>query len=87
MQEREVQARLDEEQKIKDLELAKIAEAEKPPPDTLYGMRVHCWVLVLAGRREVGSVFIKGKHSVVRKRGKFDFNHHFAWLTILLKLY
>jgi len=57
MQEREVQARVDEEQKIKDLELAKIAEAEKPPPDNLYGMRVHCWVLVLAGRREVPENF------------------------------
>ena len=48
-----MQERLDEEQRIKDIELGKIAELEKPAPDELYGMRVHCWVLVLAGKREV----------------------------------
>ena len=45
--------REDEEQRVKDAELARIAELEKPAPDELYGMRVHCWVLVLAGKREV----------------------------------
>ena len=24
-----------------------------PPPDELHGLRFHCWVLVLAGKREV----------------------------------
>ena len=28
-------------------------EREKPPPDDLHGLRFHCWVLVLAGKREV----------------------------------
>ena len=45
--------REEEELKLKEAELARIAELEKPAPDDLYGMRVHCWVLVLAGRREV----------------------------------
>ncbi|XP_006641383.1 dynein regulatory complex subunit 7 [Lepisosteus oculatus] len=33
------------------------AERERPPPDPLMGLRVHCWVLVLAGRREVPENF------------------------------
>ena len=57
MEERTVKERQDEEQKIKDTELARIAEMEKPAPDELHGMRVHCWVLVLAGRREVGLIY------------------------------
>lgn len=38
-------------------EEARIAEAEKPPPDQLYGLRVHAWVLVLSGKREVPETF------------------------------
>ncbi|XP_040185178.1 dynein regulatory complex subunit 7 isoform X1 [Rana temporaria] len=33
------------------------AEAEKAGPDPLYGLRVHCWVLVLSGKREVPENF------------------------------
>lgn len=32
-------------------------ELEKPRPDKLHGLRVHCWVLVLAGKREVPEGF------------------------------
>ena len=32
-------------------------EREKPPPDPLYGLRVHSWVLVLSGKREVPESF------------------------------
>ena len=32
-------------------------EAEKPPPDKYYGLRFHCWVLVLSGKREVAQSF------------------------------
>lgn len=32
-------------------------ELGKPPPDKLYGLRVHCWVLVLSGKREVPESF------------------------------
>ena len=58
MEERTVKERQDEEQRVKEAELARIAELEKPAPDELYGMRVHCWVLVLAGKREVLDRFI-----------------------------
>ncbi|XP_066504889.1 dynein regulatory complex subunit 7 isoform X2 [Hoplias malabaricus] len=32
-------------------------EHERPPPDPLLGMRVHSWVLVLSGRRDVAENF------------------------------
>ncbi|KAH3848102.1 hypothetical protein DPMN_090451, partial [Dreissena polymorpha] len=32
-------------------------ELEKPPPDPLYGLRVHSWVLILHGKREVPDSF------------------------------
>lgn len=32
-------------------------ELEKPPPDPLYGLRIHSWVLVLSGKREVPESF------------------------------
>ena len=35
----------------------RIAEDEKAPPDNLYGLRVHAWVLVLSGKREVPDSF------------------------------
>ncbi|CAF0982733.1 unnamed protein product [Adineta steineri] len=35
----------------------RIAEIEKPLPDPLYGIRVHAWVLVLPGKREVPEAF------------------------------
>lgn len=57
MEDRKVKKRQNEEQEIKNAELARIAELEKPQPDELYGMRVHCWVLVLAGKREVPENF------------------------------
>ncbi|KAK6479943.1 dynein regulatory complex subunit 7 [Huso huso] len=42
----------------KRLETEKLeAERQQPPPDPLLGLRVHCWVLVLAGRREVPENF------------------------------
>ena len=34
-----------------------LQELEKPPPDKLHGLRVHCWVLVLSGKREVPESF------------------------------
>ena len=64
--------RQDEEQRVKDAELARIAELEKPAPDELYGMRVHCWVLVLAGKREVLDRFIL-TFSVLSKKQNYGF--------------
>ena len=34
-----------------------LAELERPPHDPLYGMRIHSWVLVLSGKREVPESF------------------------------
>ena len=34
-----------------------LQELEKPPPDELLGMRVHSWVLILEGKREVPESF------------------------------
>ncbi len=34
-----------------------LQELEKPPPDEYYGLRYHCWVLVLSGKREIGQSF------------------------------
>ena len=34
-----------------------IQELEKPPPDPLFGLRIHAWVLVLSGKREVPESF------------------------------
>ncbi|XP_025037492.2 dynein regulatory complex subunit 7 isoform X1 [Pelodiscus sinensis] len=45
-----------QEKKQKEEE-ERIVEAEKPKPDPLYGLRVHAWVLVLAGKREVPESF------------------------------
>ncbi|PIK54161.1 putative coiled-coil domain-containing protein [Apostichopus japonicus] len=41
----------------KNEEKAKQEELEKPPPDDLFGLRVHSWVLILAGKREVPENF------------------------------
>ena len=30
---------------------------EKPPPDPLFGLRIHSWVLVLSGKREIPESF------------------------------
>lgn len=45
------------ERKHCEEEDARIAELEKPKPDKLHGLRVHCWVLVLSGKREVPESF------------------------------
>ncbi|CAI5781901.1 Coiled-coil domain-containing protein 135 [Podarcis lilfordi] len=53
-QEAIVQAALEKKRKEEE---EKRLEAEKPPPDNLYGLRVHAWVLVLSGKREVPESF------------------------------
>ncbi|XP_069595703.1 dynein regulatory complex subunit 7 [Ranitomeya imitator] len=44
-------------QRQQEEEDRRLAEAENPGPDPLYGCRVHCWVLVLASKREVPDNF------------------------------
>ncbi|XP_041350936.1 dynein regulatory complex subunit 7-like [Gigantopelta aegis] len=46
----------EEEKRRVDEELKQL-EREKPAPDPLLGLRVHSWVLVLAGKREVPESF------------------------------
>ncbi|XP_001632291.2 dynein regulatory complex subunit 7 [Nematostella vectensis] len=56
----EEKARAEEEakeKKRKEEDATRIAELEKPKPDKLHGLRVHCWVLVLSGKREVPESF------------------------------
>uniref|UniRef100_A0A8D0GJM9 Dynein regulatory complex subunit 7 n=1 Tax=Sphenodon punctatus TaxID=8508 RepID=A0A8D0GJM9_SPHPU len=51
---KEAENRAAEEKKQKEEE---DRESEKPKPDPLYGLRVHAWVLVLSGKREVPESF------------------------------
>ncbi|NXI37390.1 DRC7 protein, partial [Galbula dea] len=44
-------------QKNKEGEKEKVLEVEKPKCDPLHGLRVHAWVLVLSGKREVPENF------------------------------
>ena len=74
MEERKVKELETEEERVKEAEFARILDLEKPAPDELYGMRVHCWVLVLAGRREVTW---KGKgFNIVSSKVALDINIH-----------
>ncbi|OCT84694.1 dynein regulatory complex subunit 7 [Xenopus laevis] len=57
-QEAKKQAKMQEALHKKQEEEARLKEdAEKSGPDHLYGLRVHCWVLVLSGKREVPENF------------------------------
>lgn len=53
---KEAEQAKEEKQRKKEME-QKQEELEKPAPDELYGLRVHCWVLVLSGKREVPENF------------------------------
>ncbi len=51
-------AKIEEQEREKrEKEETRIAEAEAPPPDSCYGLRIHCWVLVLSGMRGVAQSF------------------------------
>ncbi|KAM9062397.1 dynein regulatory complex subunit 7 [Sarcophilus harrisii] len=47
----------DAEEKKQKEEREKILEASKPPPDPMHGLRIHAWVLILSGKREVPESF------------------------------
>ncbi|NXS95586.1 DRC7 protein, partial [Jacana jacana] len=44
-------------EKNKEKQVDKFMELEKPKHDPLYGLRVHAWVLVLSGKKEVPETF------------------------------
>ncbi|NWH43756.1 DRC7 protein, partial [Fregata magnificens] len=56
-QEARKKAEAEAAQKNKEKEEEKVTEVEKPKRDPLYGLRVHAWVLVLSGKREVAETF------------------------------
>jgi len=55
--ERERKAEEEAELKRRKEEEEQVAESEQPPPDTLHGLRIHSWVLVLEGKRDVPEGF------------------------------
>ncbi|GAB1600388.1 dynein regulatory complex subunit 7-like [Argonauta hians] len=55
--ERAEKEKKENEAKLIAEEKARIVKLEEPPEDLMRGMRVHCWVLVLAGIREVPEDF------------------------------
>ncbi len=86
------QKRLSEEEKQK-LEQKKeetIAALLKPPPDPLFGLRIHVWVLVLSGKREVPETFFIETLSGIAKSTKDDgylgiesvWNHTNYWVNM-----
>ncbi|CAG5133748.1 unnamed protein product, partial [Candidula unifasciata] len=53
---KKAELKAEEEKQKAELERRQ-AELEKPPPDPLHGLRIHSWVLVLSGKREVPETF------------------------------
>ncbi|XP_006148503.1 dynein regulatory complex subunit 7 isoform X5 [Tupaia chinensis] len=53
---RQMEIRAQEEKRLQEEE-ERLMEAEKAKPDSLHGLRVHSWVLVLSGKREVPESF------------------------------
>jgi len=54
---KKVDAEKEKEEELRKEKLEKLAALEKPPPDPLHGLRVHSWIVVLAGKREVPETF------------------------------
>lgn len=44
-------------EKLQKEEEERFLESQKPPPDPLYGLRVHSWILVKSGKREIAEDF------------------------------
>jgi hypothetical protein len=57
MEARRVTEEAEMAQRLKDEEEARQDELVKPKPDQFYGLRIHCWVLILHGKREVAEGF------------------------------
>ncbi len=67
-----------------------LAALLKPPPDPLFGLRIHAWVLVLSGKREVPETFFIESLSGIAKSTKDDgylgiesvWNHTNYWVNM-----
>ncbi|XP_075223925.1 coiled-coil domain-containing protein lost boys [Lycorma delicatula] len=57
MEEREQAQIREEEERSAEEERLRISELEKPEPDPLYGWRIHSWVLMLPGKRDITEPF------------------------------
>jgi hypothetical protein len=83
------QEQIELEKRRKEQENA-ISELEKPPPDPLYGLRIHSWVLVLSGKREVPDTFFIESLTGNAKSTKDDdylgieslWNHQNYWVNM-----
>ncbi len=81
--------RLELEKRHKE-QLDAIAQLEKPPPDPFYGLRIHSWVMVLSGKREVPETFFIESLSGNAKSTKDDdylgiesvWNHQNYWVNM-----
>jgi len=90
MEEKKRKEEEDKENKRKEEELQKVVELEKPPSDKLFGLRVHCWVLVLAGKREVPESFfiesLTGQSKALGYQGYLGieniWNHRNVWINM-----
>ncbi|XP_068267382.1 dynein regulatory complex subunit 7 isoform X1 [Nyctibius grandis] len=89
-QEAKKKAETEAAQKNKEREEEKVTEVEKRERDPLHGLRVHAWVLVLPGRREVPESFFinpfTGKsHSTTDERFlgiESVWNHRNYWVNM-----
>lgn len=57
MDAKEKKRQFEEEEKKRIAYEKELAELERPPVDPLYGMRIHSWIVVLSGKREVPETF------------------------------
>ncbi|NWX13112.1 DRC7 protein, partial [Aegotheles bennettii] len=77
-------------QENKEKEEEKDTEVEKPKRDPLYGLRVHAWVLVLSGKRDVPETFFinpftGNSHSTTDERFlgiESIWNHRNYWVNM-----
>ncbi|NWX48082.1 DRC7 protein, partial [Steatornis caripensis] len=88
-QEAKAAAETEPAQKNKERE-EKVMDVEKPEHDPLYGLRVHAWVLVLSGKREVPETFFinpftGNSHSTMDKHFlgiESVWNHRNYWVNM-----
>lgn len=57
MEQKQIDKVKEEERKKHEEKLRLMREQEKPPSDDLEGLRVHAWVLVLPGSRDIDETF------------------------------
>ncbi|XP_034045104.1 dynein regulatory complex subunit 7 [Thalassophryne amazonica] len=100
---KELKSHFETQQEKKEQEAAKAAflhqqqeaqrlqeESARPPPDTLHGLRVHCWVLVLSDSQDISTNFfidpLTGKSYTTTDHHFLGvesiWNHHNYWVNM-----